>query len=292
MELASYPFQLLRRYFAALLVPLIAIAFLIVASMVTTQTDVNSTFAIVGSHFNQNITTSATDFTKYAKIGGNGLFPIMRLGGIANNISFTTAFANQQQALDTVIVFLTIFLGYLTYAMVSRLVYEHKNNSEISFWGWKGINPATTALSLIGAFVVVFFSALSLSGFELALLLNFGVFFLIAIPIAATGETVGESFYWAFKFLQFHLDSLVTMYLLCAGIAIATPIGLLLIFLFPLSVIQPSAVPAFNLAISLLGVSFALYYQFAVCAKEVFDNAKTTPIVKPSGFKKIGKRIK
>ena len=172
------------------------------------------------------------------------------------------------------------------------MVYEHKNNSEISFWGWKGINPATTALSLIGAFVVVFFSALSLSGFELVLLLNFGVFFLIAIPIAATGETVGESFYWAFKFLQFHLDSLVTMYLLCAGIAIATPIGLLLIFLFPLSVIQPSAVPAFNLAISLLGVSFALYYQFAVCAKEVFDNAKTTPIVKPSGFKKIGKRIK
>lgn len=283
MDVSLYPFTLLREHSTALLVAFIALIFLAGSSAYLYQKYQSEEIAsTIDAYFGEGVNKSV-DFTAYNRLGANALPPIMRLGGVANQMStrdlikdmkslFAMNFDNS--LMRTLIVFFSIFLGYLSYAMVARIVHDHRRNGEYSL-GAKGLNPATLALAFLATFTVVFISSFSLEGFQLILILNFGIFFTFAIPLAAVGEAFGESLYKGFKVLQNNLGDVVKMYILCMGVAIAAPVALLIIFMFPLSVVEPAVVPTVKLMLSFLGVGFALFYQYVVCSRIIFEATGT-----------------
>jgi len=300
MELALYPFTVVKKYAPALFIPLIAIIFLIGASMYGSgNTEFADIQSIVDHQFGSNVSFAASDLTQYDKIGANGLIPIIRLGGITKALDaegIQTAVVSLQHGIISpelvsfLIIFITLFLAYITYAMVSNVVFSLKNNKDPKF-GIGGLNRVTVAISFCAALVVIFISSFSMVGFELVLLLNFGIFFTLAIPGAAAGQKFGESFFDAFDFFRFNLKKLVVMYLLCMGVAISAQIGLLIVFMFPLSVIDPSVVPAMKTVLSLFGIVFALFFQYVVCSRAVYDFSRKTAVTMPA-MMKIAKKIK
>jgi hypothetical protein len=223
----------------------------------------------------------------------------MRLGGIANQfevddlVQSITALMKQEQSQQltcALVVFFTIFFGYLAYAMVSRIVYELKGGKK-PFLGLHGINPGTIFLSFLATIFIVFFASFSLKGFELILLLNFGIFFAFMLPLAASGAALGECIYQSFNILRFNLSKIVAVYLLCMGVAIAAPIALLMVFMFPLSAVDPTAVPIIKFLLSLFAIGFALFYQFVVCSRAMLDfTRRAEPRLPP--YTKIARRIR
>ena len=65
-----------------------------------------------------------------------------------------------------------------------------------------------------------------------------------------------------------------------------------LIFMFPLSVLDASVVPLLQLLLSLFGIIFALYYQYVVCARAVYDFTQKEPKPKMPPFTRIAKKLK
>jgi hypothetical protein len=293
-RLALYPFSVVKNQAGSLLVTVVPVLFILVATMLANgRTGLPEVLSASDSYFGGEISLSATDLTGFDKLGANGLIPIMRLGGATKVTRFQDlAFAYPaKEFLRFWLVSATIFLGYLTFAMISRLVFELKQAKADAWSCFRGLNVATVALSLLGTFVVMFLTSFALQGFQLVLLLNFGIFFALAIPLAAAGDGIGGSLFGALDFFRFNLSGMVQMYLLCMGAAIAAPIGLLIVFMFPLSVLDQSATVVAKLALSLFGITFALFYQYAVCARAVYDFSRKTEIHIPS-YTKIGKKIR
>lgn len=295
MDLSIYPFVVVRKRPYSLLIPLIPLIFLLVIS--ASGGGVENLTNTVDYYFGTNISASATDLAQYNQIGANGLIPIMRLGGVTKALDaagLKTAAGSLLRGEITpplitfIVILITIFLGYVSFAMVSRVVLALKSGK--TCYGIRGINFGTVLLSFMAALVVVLISAFSIKGFELVLLLTFGAFFAFAIPIASAGEPVLESIYKAFDFMQKKIGSLITVYILSMGIAIAAQIGFLVVFMFPLSVLDKSLVPGLELGLSLVGVLFALFYQFVICARAVYDYNKKIEYKLPP-FRAIAKKI-
>lgn len=254
----------------------------------------------VDYHFGAELNFAVSDLTQYDQIGANGLIPIIRLGGITHGIhvdeikaaynSLITGVPSPQ-LVSVIIVMITLFLGYLSYAMVSRIVLSLRNGLPVKMLGIQGITLSSTAISFCAAVVVLLIASLSMQGFELVLMLNFGVFFAIAIPHAAAGEKFGDSFFMAFDFIKFNFSRLITIYLLSMGVAIAAQIGLLIVFMFPLSVIDASVVPTMKLLLGLFGVIFALFYQFVVCSRSVYEFTRQ-PAPHIPAFRKVARRVR
>ncbi|MBI1973807.1 hypothetical protein HYS54_03255, partial [Candidatus Micrarchaeota archaeon] len=272
MELSLFPFRLLRQTATPLAIAAIPLLFILVASAAGSERpSFEQIKSVVDYNFGGNATFAASDLTQYNQIGANALIPLVRLAGVTKAVranDFFQAFEDvsklrvSKQLVSFIIVFITLFLGYACYAMVSRIVYNIKTGKPCGI-GLEGINPQTLAISAIAAFVVMFISAFSLEGFELVFLLNFGVLFAIAIPAAAAGARFGESFFQSIQFFRFNLSGFVTLFLLSFGVAVAAQVGLLVIFLFPLSIVDPRVLPAMKVVLTLVGITFALYYQFA-----------------------------
>lgn len=284
MELPLYPFELFRQHFLAFAVACVSIVFLIGSVVyVYDKYQPSELASFVESFFGEGLNQSV-DLTAYNQIGANAVPPVMRLGGVANQLStsdINTATANiargvfDNTTIKFLIIFVTLFLGYAGYALVSRMVFELKSGNK-PFLGLKGLNPASLLLCFIATALLSLFAAFSLQGFEVVLMLNFCVPLSFAIPLAASGLGVGESLYQAFNFIRASIRRIAGVYILCMGVAISAPIALLLVFMFPLSVIHASAVPTVKLFLSLFGVCFALFYQYAVCSRAVLDFSRRT----------------
>jgi hypothetical protein len=292
VEAWMLPFSILRRQILSLAIPLLPLLFILISFMyLSGDMHLSSALDVSDKLFGGNLYLSATDLQKYDVLGANALFPIMRLGGITKEANLSQVFLNNPlETAKVTLIFLAIFFGYLCYAVVSRIVFELKMGAEHS-QGLLGINPATVAMSFLAAIVVLFISSFSLQGFQIVLLLNFGVFFVLAMPLAAAGAAFGESFYKAFEFMRLNLRDVVRMYLLCAGVAVSVPIGLMIIFMFPLSVLSGPATVYAKIMVMLLGLSFALFYQYVVCSRLVLDWSRKTDVRVPA-FTKIGKRVR
>ncbi|MBI4214808.1 hypothetical protein HY546_02330 [archaeon] len=278
--MSLYPFRVLRSTFTPLLIAIVPLIFLLAASAAGSgKPSFEQIKSEIEYNFGSNASFAASDLTQYNQIGANALIPMIRLAGITKAVradDFFQAFDDLSNARITprlvsfTIVLLTLFLGYLAYSMVSRIIFNLKSSMPAGL-GLEGITPNTVAISAIAAFVVMFISAFSLEGFELVFLLNFGVFFAIAIPAAAAGDSFGKSFFHAINFFRFNLAGFVTLYLLSFGVAIATQVGLLVIFLFPLSIVDARVVPLMKVVLTLTGIAFSLYYQFAISSNAVYD---------------------
>jgi hypothetical protein len=289
-RLSLYPFAMLRKQIGLLVITAIPIIFILTAATYASgDYSMQNVLGTSDRYFGGNIHLSATDLAKYDQIGGDGLIPIIRFGGVTKVVQGTPLDQVSQDIAKFFVVYLAVFIAYMAYAVISRSVFDSKQAR--ASWGLRGITPSTVGLSLLGAFVVMFFSMFAMQGFQLVLLLNFGVFFALSIPIAATGESMGESLYKGFDFLRFNLSGVVQMYLLSMGAAIAAPIGLLIVFMFPLSVLDPSMAVVPQLIISLFGIAFALFYQFVVCARSVYEFTHKTKYKVPA-FRKIGRKIR
>lgn len=299
-DLSIYPFKILRKKIYSLVIPLIPILFLLVSIMlVTNEFGLDQTLEKTDFYFGGLIYLSTSDLTQYDNIGGDGLIPIIRLGGITKGASienfdevyneFITMGLTPAISIKLAI-FLTLFLAYLCYAMISRRVSDLKKRKES--YGVQGINPPTIILSLIAAFLIMFISSFSLQGFQLVLLLNLCVFFALWIPHAAAGASLGESIYRGFNFFRFNLRGLITLYLLCMGVAIAVPVGLLLVFMFPISVLNISILPAVKLILFLFGITFTLYYQFVVCSRAALDFNRPVETKLPAFKTRMARKVR
>ncbi len=291
VDLSIYPFMAMKKKISLLIIPFIAIAFVILSfCWIQGSYSLHSVGKATDELFGGSIELSGTDPAKYDEIGADGLIPIMRFGGITKTVNLQQGIINGIEKTKIIIVLIALVLQYLAFAVVSRTVFNMKNG--INRIGTKGINSSTLLLSILAALTVVVISSFSMQGFQLVLLLNFGVIFALAIPHAAAGDSTGESFYQASEFMRFNLRGLVTLYLLCMGVAITAPIGLLLIFMFPLSVLSKEIVPYAKWGLSMLGISFALAYQFIITSRAVYDFHRKID-TKAHAFKtRLARRIK
>lgn len=273
------PFLFIRERITVLFIPFIPILFLLIIfstqlGAVDPHTLLNATDYYIGG----DIHLSSSDLILYDQFGAMALLPIIRLGGVAEKTTvtdlveyFPTSFPLEFQFVNFFIVFVTIFLGYMSYAMVSAVIYALRNDEKSKF-GLKAINPSSIVLSLVATSLVLFISSFSLVGFKLMLLITFGMYFTLSIPHAAIGDPVGESLYKAFKFLTTGMGDLVQMYINSMGAAILAPVGLL-IFFFPLLL---NLAPGFltdmiKILLGLFSVVFALFFQQSLCSSVVFD---------------------
>jgi len=265
-----YPFGVLRRKVAILAVPALPIMFLVLMLLLQGQaTTPTKLLNSVDHYLGGTIYLSAANLTSYNDLSTNVLIPLIRLGGIASQTDGRDIPSGGDK--NFIIVFITLFLGFLSYAMVCRAVFESKIRSE-SFLGIAGINSATLILAFLATFLIVFISSFSLGGFKLLLVINFGLFFTFSIPYAAAGQPLGESVYDGFRFLSKNLGKVVAVYVVCMGVAIMAPIGLLL-FTTPLILNMNSVTVATLLKIflGLFSIIFGLFYQQALCALAIFD---------------------
>lgn len=299
-KISIYPFKVLRKRIFALIIPFIPILFLLTSSLwVSGDFGYTNLLNKTDYFFGGIVYLSTTDLTQYDQLGADGLIPIMRLGGITKGVETHHFWEGIQLLGDQgftpkistgLIIFFTLFLGYMSYAVISRMMYSLKKGRES--WGLRGINLSTIGLALLASFIVLFISSFSLYGFQLVLLLNFAVFFALSIPHAAAGEPMGESMYKAFDFIRFNLSGVVSIYLLSMGVAIAAPIGLLLIFMFPLSALDTSVVLGIKLVLSLFGITFALFYQAVVCSRESLDFSRKPETRLPALKTQMAKKVR
>ena len=266
-----YPFKILRKRISILATPAIPIVFLVLVLLLQGQgSSPTKLLNSIDNYLGGNIYLSAANLTSYNDLSTNVLIPLIRLGGIASQTDSGGIPSGGDK--NFVIVFITLFLGFLSYAMVSRAVFESKIRS-YSFLGIAGITSATVILSFLATFLIIFISSFSLGGFKLLLVINFGLFFTFSIPYAASGQPLGESIYDGFRFLTRNLGKVVAVYVVCMGVAIMAPIGLLL-FTTPLILNLNSVTVTILLKIflGLFSITFGLFFQQALCALAVFED--------------------
>lgn len=279
VPLSLKPFLVLRQRISVIFVPFIPLLFLILVFF--TQFDAKDAHTLLNAtdyYIGGNIHLSSADLVKYDKFGANALMPLIRLGVIAEKTSvtalfdhFPTSFPFDFEFVNFFIVYLTLTLGFLSYAMVARVVYALRYDFKDKF-GFKAVNSNSITLCLIAAGVVLLLSSFTLVGFRLMLLITFGMYFTLSIPHAALGDPVGESLYKAVKFLTTGMGEMVQMYINCMGAAILTPVALLIFFLPLLLNLEQS--PFTDMLMMLLGlfsVVFALFYQAALCSSVIYD---------------------
>ncbi|MBN2518464.1 MAG: hypothetical protein JXB14_06450 [Candidatus Altiarchaeota archaeon] len=265
-----FPFKVLREKISTLSISALPIIFLVFLVLLYTP---NATparlLASIDEYIGGTLYLSAANLTSYNDLSTNVLIPLIRLGGIASQTNIRDL--GPQGIRDFTIVFTTLFLGFLSYAMVSRVMFERRARRE-TFLGTGGINGATVVLSFAAAFLILFISFFSLAGFKLLLVINFGLFFTFSIPFAAIGEPLGESIYDGFRFISKNLGKVIEVYIICMGVAIMAPIGLLL-FTTPLILNMSSEFITILLKIflGLFSVMFGLFYQQAICAQAVLE---------------------
>lgn len=279
VALTQRPFLILRERITALFIPFIPILFLLGVFVFQfgafdPHTLLNATDYYLGG----NIHLSSSDLLMYDTFGANALMPIIRLGTVAERTKITdfiehfpSSYPFDFEFVNFFIVFATLFLGFLSYAMVSRVVYALRNDLPDKF-GLRGINHNSIALCLLVTLLVLIVSSFSLVGFRLMMLITFGMYFTLSIPHAALGDPVGESFYKAFKFLANGMGRLIEMYLNCMGIAILAPVGLLIFFIPLLLNLQVAFITdILKMMLGLFSVVFALFFQQALCSSAIYD---------------------
>lgn len=299
-KISTYPFKILRKRFGLLVIPFLPILFLLVSSLyVSGDYSFNNLLTKTDNYFGGVVYLSTSDLTQYDKIGADGLIPIMRLGAITKGTSienfndFYTELSTNgltERVSYKFIIFLTLFFAFLAYAVISRILYDSKMGEETL--GLRGVNLSSIFLSLAASLIIMFISSFSFQGFQLILLLNFAIFFTFSMPHAATGVPVGESLYRAFDFIRFNLGGAVTLYLLSMGAAIAVPVGLMLLFVVPLSAVDISIVPFLKVALLLFGITFAVFYQYIICARESLDFGRPVETRAPALKTRMAKRVR
>jgi hypothetical protein len=264
-----FPFVVLRRRVGTLLPPAISILFLVAfLILVGGIREPKALLEKTDYYLGGTLYLSAANLTAYNDVSTNIQIPLIRLGGIAEKTNIGELMgANPPNFL---LVFIVLFLGFISYSMVARIVYDFKLNNP-SFLGLTGINVATVFLSLMAAFLMIFISSFYWGGLKLLVMINFGIFFTFIIPYAAAGEPLGESVYRGFKFISQNLGRVVATYIGCMGVAIMVPIALLL-FTTPLIINLESTTVATLLKIflGLVSIIFALFYQMVLCSAAIF----------------------
>jgi hypothetical protein len=264
MDLLLAPFNVMRRDIAVILVPAIPILFLMVFLVLPqsgwTQMGVlNQTDRYLGG----TLYLSAANITAFDSLAADLQMPLVRLGGIADRTNIREFTGGSM--VNFLLIFVTLTLGFLSYAMVSRAVYAIRNGQK-AYFGTKGINASSIALSAIAAFFLLFICSFSLGGFKLMLVVSFGAYFTFAIPFAATGQPVGESIFQGFKFLSQNMPKMIACYICCVGAAIMIPVGML-VFLGPLIMnLEPGMTTTMRTVMGLFAIMFGLFYQMALCA--------------------------
>jgi hypothetical protein len=262
------PFRVLRKQIGLMLVPGLPIFVLIAFIFMAGVTGPAGLLRATDSYLGGNIYFSAADLTAYGDFSTHVQLPMIRLGGIAENASLRNLAG--QGLIDIILVMFILMLGFLSYSMVSRSVYNMVKNDTASMI--TAINPATMILAAVASFLMIFISSFSLAGFELILTIAFGIYFTFSIPYAAIGEPLGESIFKGFGFISNNMGRIVASYIGSMGIAIMAPIGLL-VFTTPLLVNlnSPTVTDMLKIFLGLVSVMFALFYQMALCAMAVFE---------------------
>jgi hypothetical protein len=200
--------------------------------------------------------------------------PQVRLGGIADKTDIREFLGGS--SINFIRIFITLFLGFLSYAMVSRAVYSIKNDQK-TFFGVKGINRGTVVLSAAAAFFLLFVCSFTLGGFKLMVVVGLGAYFTFAMPFAAIGQPLGESVFQGFKFLSQNLPKVIACYICCVGAAIMVPVGMV-VFLGPLVMnLEPGMTTLMRTLIGLFAIVFGLFYQMALCANAALPEKSASP---------------
>ncbi len=270
------PFKVLRRSAGAALVPGIPIVCLLLYIVAMRGvTDPTAMMLTTDSYLGGNMYLAAADLTAYNNLSTNMQMPIIRLGGIAEKSNFMSFMDGRSDITEFMFTFLVLFLGFLSYAMICRVIYSSLKGSPEMFGG-KGITPASLALSAIAAFLMLFFASFYLGGLKLLVVISFGIYFTFAMPFAALGMPLGESMFRGFKFVGSGMSSMIICYIGCMGAAVMVPVALW-IFLSPLVVNLPASQAAvgtlLKVFLGLFSVVFALFYQMALCAEVAYAAA-------------------
>jgi len=262
------PFTVMRKKIWLVFVPAIPILFLL-AFMVTFQ-GINDTASLLNQidyYLGGDLHLSAADLTTYHNVSTNIQLPIIRLGGIAEKTNITELLSPDPT--NFVMIFIVLFLAFLSYAVIARGVYSVMSNQKVNALG--GINLASIVLCIAAAVAILFISSFSLAGFKLLLIISFGIYFTFSIPYTAAGQPLGESLFQGFKFISAQLGKIVTSYIGGMGAAMMVPIALL-IFTTPLLInMEPAVGNMLKIILGLLSVVIALFYQMALCAAAVFQ---------------------
>jgi hypothetical protein len=267
------PVKVLRQKFFMLFVPAIPIAFLLAVIVATNGVPDNFSTLLnrTDSYLAMDVHLSAANITAFDNISTDIQIPLVRLGGIAEKTDIRELFS--PDPFNFILIFVTLFLAFISYAMVSRAVYSMKSGAP-SAGGLRGITPAAIALSLVAVFLMLFVSSFSLGGFRLLLVMTFGIYFTFSIPHAAAGKPFGESILQGFMFMSQSMGKVVVCFIGCMGAALMIPIALV-IFTAPLIMnVEPGMTVALRLVLGLLAVVFGLFYQMALCASAVFDKVE------------------
>lgn len=273
------PFKLLRKRASIAFIPALPVVIIVLYIIWSTgASDSGTLVKEVDNYLGGNMYLAAGDLTKYENLSANVLLPLIRLGGVAEQTNIKDMLGGDTgggggKTMDFLVVFFVLFLAFISYAMTSKVIYDTLTGGN-SIFGTEGINPSTIILSAVASFLVIFIASFAFVGFKLFLMVNFGIIFTFAMPHAAIGKPVFESFFQGFKTLQNSLGNIVQAYIACMGAAIMTPIAILL-FLFPLiiNLNNPAISDLLKLLLGLLSLMFGLFYQQAICAHVVYTAA-------------------
>jgi hypothetical protein len=279
MELLLYPFKVLRRSFGSLLVPALPIVVLLgfILFFSGGVEDSSELLEKTDTYLGGSIYLSAANLTAYNEVSANIQLPLIRLGGIAESTNITEPLAGNY--MNFMLAFVVLFLGFMSYAMVSRAVHSLRGDEPSSF-GLSGINGPTIVISIAATLLMLFFSSFYLGGLRLLVIISFGIYITFTMPYASTGMPLGESIYRGFKFVSANMGRVVVAYIGSMGAAIMVPIGLL-IFTTPLIVNLPQEQETvgnlLKITLGLFSIVIALFYQMALCASVVFDKEDNIP---------------
>ena len=263
-----FPFRVLRKDIKLVLIPALPIIFLMIFLIFNGSGEPQMLLNDTDSYLGGTLFLSAADLTAYNELSTNIQLPLIRLGGIAEKTSIGELVSGSNPA-NFILIFTILTLGFLSYSLVSRAVYnmvEEKEGSMIL-----GINGPSIILSLLASFLILFIASFALAGFKLLLVLSFGAYFTFSIPYAAAGQPLGESIFSGFGFLSKNMPKMVSSYIGSMGIAIMAPVALL-IFTTPilLNLDSPIVTTLLRIFLGLFAVVFALFYQMCLCAGAVF----------------------
>ena len=262
------PFKILRKEIGLMFVPILPIIVLVAFVLFSGISGTGQLLSGIDSYLGGSIYFSAADLTAYGDFSTHMQLPLIRLGGIAERASLRSMGGNG--LIDFILIMFVLILGFLSYSMISRSVYNIIKNDTASML--TAINPGTIILAAVASFLMIFISSFSLAGFELVLTIAFGIYFTFSIPFAAIGEPLGESIFKGFEFISHNMSRIIASYIGSIGIAIMAPIGLL-VFTTPLLVNlnSPIVTDLLKIFLGLVSVIFALFYQMALCATAVFE---------------------
>lgn len=267
------PLKVLRKSFGSILVPSIPILFLVMYILSAEGGVAGPTDLMVKTDYylGGNMYLAAANLTAYQELSTNIQIPLIRLGGIAERTNISAILGGPGTA-EFIMAFTVLFFGFLSYAMVARVVHSLQTDKHEMF-GFAAINGASIVLSVLGAFLMLFFASFYLGGLKLLVVVGFGIYFTFSIPFAAIGQPLGESMYKGFKFVSSGMSRIVASYLACMGASVMIPIGLLL-FTTPLIVNLPASqtglATLLRVFLGLFSVVAALFYQMSICATAIF----------------------